>query len=146
MKVDESGWNWMRWLKMDGSGWKWTRKFRNYSQVLFPPLLLLITPFDWRRKNIGYHEFLQNLGGGDGPRTDFTLCANRKKWKKNFWKLPKPLILSRGPSVPDQKDSVILGKKKKNFQIFFLLQFQSVFWGSRIILEHSNKIMTYKKA
>ena len=130
MKVDESGWNWMRWLKMDGSGWKWTRKFRNYSQVLFPPppplLLLLITPFDWRRQNIGYHEFLQNLGGG-GPRTDFTLCANRNKWKKNYWKLPKPLILSRGPSVPDQKDSVILAKIKKNFQTFFFFNSKACF-------------------
>ena len=60
------------------------------------------------------------LRGGGGPRTDFTLCANRKKWKKNYWKLPKPLILSRGPSVPDQKDSVILAKiKKKTFRPFF---------------------------
>ena len=63
-------------------------------------------------------NFYKTWGGGDGIRTDFTLCANRKKWKKNYRKLPKPLILSCGPSVPDQKDSVILAKIKK-FQTFF---------------------------
>ena len=143
MKVDETGWDDWKWMEVDESG---QENLEIIPKCCSPLLLLLITPFDWRRQNIGYHEFLQNLGGGDGPRTDFTLCANRKKWKKNYWKLSKPLILSRGPSVPDQKDLVILAKiKKKTFRPFFL-QFQSMFWGSRIILEHSNKIMTYKKA
>ena len=72
-------------------------------------------------------NFYKTWGGGDGPRTDFTLCANRKKWKKNYRKLPKPLILSRGPSVPDQKDLVILAKIKKKLSDLFFFNSKACF-------------------
>ena len=97
MKVDETGWDDWKWMEVDESGQENLEIIPKCCSPLPPPLLLLlITPFDWRRQNIGYYEFLQNLG-----------------------KILKPLILSRGPSVPDQKDLVILAKIKKNFQTFF---------------------------
>ena len=65
MKVDETGWDDWKWMEVDESGQENLEIIPKCCSPLPPPLLLLlITPFDWRRQNIGYYEFLQNLGGG----------------------------------------------------------------------------------
>ena len=56
MKVDETGWDDWKWMEVDESG---QENLEIIPKCCSPPLLLLlITPFDWRRQNIGYHEFL----------------------------------------------------------------------------------------
>ena len=128
MKVDETGWDDWKWMEVDESG---QENLEIIPKCCSPPPPPPSAPFDnplWLKKTKYWLSWIfTKLRGGDGPRTDFTLCANRKKWKKNYWKLPKPLILSRGPSVPDQKDSVILAKIKKKLSDLFFFNSKACF-------------------
>ena len=60
MKVDETGWDDWKWMEVDESGQENLEIIPKCCSPLPPLLLLLVTPFDWGRQNIGYYEFLQN--------------------------------------------------------------------------------------